>query len=243
MTASAPTPAPAAASTTRESLLDAAESLFSERGYAAVGVREIAEKAGANVASIKYHFGSKRDLYLATVRRVMGRPHITQKWDVLRTPPSDPAEAAVVLVRFIHGFLTEAASTPDACGCLMVRESLQPSEAFDSVINDVIRPQKALLEQVIRQLMPRASEEETARTSSSVLGQILHLRVFHQFYERLHGRSLRSADEVRLAAAHIARFSLRAMRFDESAIETIIKRGMHADAAPASGHDDEGEFT
>ncbi len=223
---------PAAAIPTRESLLDAAEALFSEHGYAAVGVREIADRAGANVASIKYHFGSKRDLYIATVRRVMSRPHITQKWDLLRAPAESTEDAALLLAQFIYGFLSEACSAPDACGCLMVRESLQPSEAFESVINDVIRPQKALLEQVIRQLMPGATDEEIVRTSSSVLGQVLHLRVFHKFYERLHGRTLRDPAEVRLAASHIVRFSLRAMRFDESAINAIVERGWQSTPAP-----------
>ena len=54
---------------TRERLLDAAERLFAERGLDAVSVRDITEEAGANTASIHYHFGSKLDLIAATLRR------------------------------------------------------------------------------------------------------------------------------------------------------------------------------
>ena len=56
---------------TRAALLDAAEALFSRKGYAAVGIREIVEQADVNIAAIKYHFGSKADLYTETVRRAM----------------------------------------------------------------------------------------------------------------------------------------------------------------------------
>lgn len=54
---------------TRERLLDAAERLFAERGLDAVSVRDITEVAGANTASIHYHFGSKLDLIAATLQR------------------------------------------------------------------------------------------------------------------------------------------------------------------------------
>lgn len=43
-------------------LLDAAESLFAERGFEAVSVRDITKQAGANVAALNYHFGSSEDL-------------------------------------------------------------------------------------------------------------------------------------------------------------------------------------
>ena len=64
---------------THDALLDVAERLFGEKGYAAVGIREIAEQAGANIAAIKYHFGSKSDLYLQTVRRAMARREAVAK--------------------------------------------------------------------------------------------------------------------------------------------------------------------
>ena len=65
---------------TREALLDAAEALFSSKGYAAVGIREITDAAGVNIASIKYHFGSKSELYLETVRRAMERSDAAASW-------------------------------------------------------------------------------------------------------------------------------------------------------------------
>ncbi|MCB1643810.1 MAG: TetR/AcrR family transcriptional regulator [Pseudomonadales bacterium] len=56
---------------TQNRILDAAESLFIEFGYAGTSMRAITEKAGVNLAAINYHFGSKEGLFAATVHRRM----------------------------------------------------------------------------------------------------------------------------------------------------------------------------
>jgi len=55
------------AAATREALLAAGAELFAERGYDGVRVAAIADRAGVNKAMISYHFGGKRQLYLAIV--------------------------------------------------------------------------------------------------------------------------------------------------------------------------------
>lgn len=54
---------------TKEALLDAAESLLLERGFAGTSLRSIAEKADVNLAATNYHFGSKQGLLEALVHR------------------------------------------------------------------------------------------------------------------------------------------------------------------------------
>src|SRR5437763_16807197 len=54
---------------TRESLMDAAESLFAERGIPAASLRAITERATANLAAVHYHFGSKQGLVRAVFDR------------------------------------------------------------------------------------------------------------------------------------------------------------------------------
>ena len=58
---------------TREALLAAAASLFAEKGFERVSLREVTGRAGANVASVKYHFGSREGLIDAVVME-MTRP-------------------------------------------------------------------------------------------------------------------------------------------------------------------------
>ncbi|MEV0226783.1 TetR/AcrR family transcriptional regulator [Streptomyces sp. NPDC050704] len=56
---------------TRDRLLDTAERLFAEHGFAATSLRTLTEAAGANVAAVNYHFGSKEGLLRSVVERAM----------------------------------------------------------------------------------------------------------------------------------------------------------------------------
>ena len=58
---------------TKQAILDAAEGLFGEQGYAATSMRSIVAAAGVNLAAIHYHFGSKEALLEAVVDR-RGKP-------------------------------------------------------------------------------------------------------------------------------------------------------------------------
>jgi AcrR family transcriptional regulator len=48
--------------TKKEHILEKAEALFSEKGFDATSVRDIAKAAGINIAMISYYFGSKEKL-------------------------------------------------------------------------------------------------------------------------------------------------------------------------------------
>ncbi|MBF0312998.1 MAG: TetR/AcrR family transcriptional regulator [Oligoflexia bacterium] len=52
---------------TENKILQKARELFSCKGYHSASIREIAKKAGVNVASINYHFGSKENLLLTVM--------------------------------------------------------------------------------------------------------------------------------------------------------------------------------
>jgi TetR/AcrR family transcriptional regulator len=54
----------------REAILDAAERLFSDRGFEGVSLQEIASDAGLSRGAPSYFFGSKDSLYEAVLERV-----------------------------------------------------------------------------------------------------------------------------------------------------------------------------
>lgn len=54
---------------TKERILDTAERLFSEQGYAATSLRNIIAEAGVNLAAVHYHFHSKEALLEALILR------------------------------------------------------------------------------------------------------------------------------------------------------------------------------
>ncbi len=80
-----------------QAILDAAESLFSEYGYAAVNVDEIATRADAGVATIYKYFGNKTGLI-----RELFRPEIEQLRvageRVLADPDDEPASGMARLI-------------------------------------------------------------------------------------------------------------------------------------------------
>jgi AcrR family transcriptional regulator len=57
---------------TRTEILTVASELFTEQGYEATSLREIAERLGITKAALYYHFPSKDDILRALVEPVMG---------------------------------------------------------------------------------------------------------------------------------------------------------------------------
>ncbi|BBZ70708.1 TetR/AcrR family transcriptional regulator [Mycobacterium paraseoulense] len=57
----------------REELLDAAAALFAEMPYEDVLIEDIAARAGVSRALMYHHFPSKRDLYVAILKRASDR--------------------------------------------------------------------------------------------------------------------------------------------------------------------------
>ncbi|NKF52592.1 TetR/AcrR family transcriptional regulator [Shewanella sp. WXL01] len=56
---------------TKTRILDAAERLFAERGFSETSLRLITSKAEVNLASVNYHFGSKKELIRAVLARYL----------------------------------------------------------------------------------------------------------------------------------------------------------------------------
>jgi len=57
--------------TTRTRILDCAESLFAERGFAGARTKDIAAEVGVNTAMIHYYFDTKEKLLVSVIDRIM----------------------------------------------------------------------------------------------------------------------------------------------------------------------------
>lgn len=60
----------------REQILACAQRLFAERGFDAVSSAEIAREAGVSRALVNHYFGSRRELHVEVVRRMMDVPPV-----------------------------------------------------------------------------------------------------------------------------------------------------------------------
>lgn len=104
-----------ASQATKDTILDAAELLFAEQGYAATSLRQLTTRAGVNLAAVHYHFGSKEDL----VRAVLSRRIAPINQERLRRLDAIPATKRTVeaIVRaFVEPPLRGGTDAGDAAG-------------------------------------------------------------------------------------------------------------------------------
>jgi AcrR family transcriptional regulator len=101
---------------TRSQLLDAAERLFAEHGFRGASVRAITDLAGANLAAVGYHFGSKAELLSAVVRRVVEPINAAQTAGLDRLLARTPDPPVIELVEAFAGPLFDGMLAGDERG-------------------------------------------------------------------------------------------------------------------------------
>jgi AcrR family transcriptional regulator len=197
---------------TRHRLLQAAGSIFAEKGYEAASVREICQAAEANIAAVHYHFGEKRQLYVAAVREAQccqAEAVPFPEW-----PADLPAEER--LRQFIRTMFERMldAERPRWHLELMLRELAHPTEACEAVVEDYIRPMAENLRSILRDLLPSdLSEPERWRIGFSIVGQVLFYYFNQPIIRLLIGPETFASLTVDDLAAHVARFSLAALGY------------------------------
>ncbi|MBK1829674.1 TetR family transcriptional regulator [Verrucomicrobiaceae bacterium R5-34] len=98
---------PAEKVTTKEKILNATEHLLAERGFDAVSLRDITNRAEVNVAAVNYHFGSKEKLFEAVQCQCMN-PINEQRIQLLESLTAGGQVAGIrdILDAFMRPFLT-----------------------------------------------------------------------------------------------------------------------------------------
>jgi AcrR family transcriptional regulator len=86
--------------TTKDKLMDAAETLFARKGYHGASLRNITSAAGVDLALVNYHFGSKERLLAAVLERrgaALNEERLRRLAQVrLAAAPGAPSTEAVV---------------------------------------------------------------------------------------------------------------------------------------------------
>jgi AcrR family transcriptional regulator len=116
---------------TKEKILDAAERLIGEQGYAATSLRQIIAEAGVNLAAVHYHFGSKEGLLDAVVVRKaipVNEARLAQLDRVEAAAGSGPLDVEKVLECFFIPALDVAGHSPEFVRLIgrMLTEGLMP---------------------------------------------------------------------------------------------------------------------
>src|SRR5215510_14790124 len=124
--------------TTRERIATAAGEIFAERGFDGTTVRDICQRAGANIAAVNYYFGDKQRLYVEAVVQA-------HRWRMEQLPlPNWEAytSAETKLADFITTFIRRVRSEPGGTWHtrLMMREMANPTTACAALVQSSIRP-------------------------------------------------------------------------------------------------------
>ncbi len=202
---------------TRQHLLAAAGEVFAEVGFRAATVREICERAGANIAAVNYHFGDKERLYRAVLQE-------TYQTAVKKYPADyglrDDATAEERLRAFVHSLLLRIFSDGPSAqhGKLMAREMMEPTGALDEVVREDIRPMSTLLVAIVGELLGPGTDEGTRRLcANSVVSQAL-------FYHHCRPVVVRLYPDMRFDRAGIDRLTEHITRFSLAAIKNLAKQ-------------------
>ncbi len=91
----------------RDRILDAAEELFARRGYAGVGLREVADEVGLGKSSLFHHFPNKPELYAAVCARILERIE-----EGVVASLAEPGDAAERFLRTIDDLVLALAERP-----------------------------------------------------------------------------------------------------------------------------------
>ncbi len=166
-------------------LLINAVRLFGQRGYDGVTTRMLADAADANVAAIKYHFGSKDDLYIAAIDYIIAlmAPRIEIVMGVAGQAKTlagdDPRRRALVVTQVVETVLDTFLANPMVREVMpfVLREIFVPGPYFDRIYDAVPRRLHETLTELVAWILDLDSQSPTTviRTHA-VIGQLV---VFH----------------------------------------------------------------
>lgn len=194
--------------------MQAAIEVFAERGFEAATVREICQKADANVAAVNYHFGDKKSLYTTIFDEAFAslREYRTQF-----LPRTDPAEKR--LATYIRSFFEELYYCEEGdrhavhIAAIYLMEIARPTEVLDRIVRDYIAEDAEELGDIISSLLGSGVDPMTQlNCAESVVGQVLYYYHAQPLIQRLHPGLPPVEARMEELIDHVVRFSLAAIR-------------------------------
>jgi AcrR family transcriptional regulator len=141
---------------TRREILKAAEESFAASGFVGATTREVAARAGVNVATLHYHFGSKERLYRAVLEAAVSGEIPPE------TNGSTPADRLSSVVEALWNIGWARPSLPRLS---LLHQLAGPAPSADGAPDLHEDPRKSLLSRTIGAVatMPALTADEAAR--------------------------------------------------------------------------------
>ncbi|SRR5579884_2877648 len=155
---------------TKQRILDTAERLIAERGYAATSLRHIIGEAGVNLAAVHYHFGSKEDLLdELIVRKADGvnaqRKALLERFEAEASGGVVPVDK--VLAAFFEPMIEYGSRNPQFIKLMgrMHAEGLLPA-----IVAKHFQPTLLRFTQALRRAVPHVPESELQSRFQFMMG-------------------------------------------------------------------------
>jgi AcrR family transcriptional regulator len=198
---------------TREALLDAAESLFAEHGVQAASLRAITQQAGANLAAVHYHFGSKEGLVRAVFSRRVG-PLNQERLRRLDECEREQGEVEEVVRAFVEPLLKMRREAPEGSrqfARLMGRSFNEPNEEVRTIVSEEFGPMVRRFTAALARRLPHLQEREILWRFHFVAGAMAHTVSCGDLLERYSEGACRAGD-VEEALEHLITFVAAGLR-------------------------------
>lgn len=196
---------------TKERILQAAGEIFGTKGFKDATIRTIAQEAKANIAAINYHFRDKEGLYGAVLEEVfhLGFTRFPANMDL---PPDADAEQrlhALIRAMFYRLQSLEGWGGIAGRGRLIARELLDPSPAFEAMLDRYIKPHKDLLTATIRDIMGcDPGPEKLMPCAISIIGQCIYYALASPVIHKISADNAPTEENLDRLAEFVWLFSL-----------------------------------
>lgn len=168
-------------SDTRQKILDASELLFARDGYRGTSLRTITSEAGVNLASVNYHFGSKKTLLEEVIKRrilplnQIRRKRLEEVRDTARMHGKIP-DIKDILLAFIEPTLLFKESDPGAINffTFIGRSFTDPDDTVRKTFFKYIKPMFQLLYQTTGEALPNLSKDIVFWRLQFSMGSLFH---------------------------------------------------------------------
>jgi AcrR family transcriptional regulator len=182
-------------------LIVAGRNLFAQRGFDGTSVRAITEKAGVNLGSVTYHFGSKGGLYGAVLEAGL-RPIATG----VREAAASSGVAMERVLRVLDVYFEHLNEFPDLPRLLLqeVAAGKTPPAPVLEIMRQVLGTLTRLYEEGVRDGSIRPGHPTL--TALSVVSQPIYLALVTPLLRDVGGLDLSEPATRGLAAAHVRSF-------------------------------------
>ena len=197
---------------TRTRILDAAEELFMQHGFEGTSMRLLTAKAGANLAAVNYHFGSKDALIEALFRRRLDPMNANRvaELDRLEKDAGGRALAPEQIIRAFVGaslrMIEDAKSGGRNFIRLLGRTYTDPQKHIRSLIGQLYAPAMARFKDAFERALPQMPRDELIWRMHFMFGTLAYTLAATDTVQLIAGCKPEDRYDARLLEARLTAF-------------------------------------